>query len=144
YCFGTSLSTPTPGYSFADYSEPRGLETFEPCSIEDFAAYGRWFQKTNVAWVEANNVTKLARQSGGFAVSLADGERFLASDVVIATGLSYFAYVPPTLSLLPEPLVTHTSRITRFSDFKRRDVAVVGAGQSALEAAALLYEFGAR
>ena len=24
YCFGTNISTPRPGYSFADYSEPRG------------------------------------------------------------------------------------------------------------------------
>ena len=45
YCFGTNISTPTPGFSFADYSEPRGLETFEPCSIEDFANYGHWFQQ---------------------------------------------------------------------------------------------------
>ena len=38
YCFGANLSTPTPGFFFADYSEPRDLETFEPCSIGDFAA----------------------------------------------------------------------------------------------------------
>ena len=41
-------------------------------------------------------------------------------------------------------LVTHTSRITGFAEFKGRDVAVIGAGQSALEAAALLHEAGAR
>ena len=49
YCFGTNISTPTPGFSFADYSEPRGLETFEPCSIGDFAAYGHWFQQSERA-----------------------------------------------------------------------------------------------
>ena len=43
YCFGTNISTPARGFSFADYSAPRGLETFEPCSIGDFAAYGLWF-----------------------------------------------------------------------------------------------------
>ncbi len=144
YCFGTNISSPKPGYSFADYSEPRGLETFEPCTMADFAAYGRWFQKANVAWVETKNVVGLARQSGAFAVSLDDGERFLACDVVVATGLSYFAYIPPILSSLPAHLVTHTSRIDRFADFRGRDVAVLGGGQSALEAAALLYEVGAR
>jgi 2-polyprenyl-6-methoxyphenol hydroxylase-like FAD-dependent oxidoreductase len=50
YCFGTNISTPMPGFSFADYSEPRGLETFEPCSMGDFAAYGHWFQQRNVPW----------------------------------------------------------------------------------------------
>ena len=144
YCFGTNISTPTRGYSFADYSEPRGLETFEPCSIGDFADYGRWFQKTNVPWAEANDVAHLARQSGGFAVTLAGGERFRSSDVVIATGLSYFAHVPSPLSRLGAHLVTHTSRIKRFADFRGCDVAVIGGGQSALEAAALLHEFGAR
>jgi FAD-dependent urate hydroxylase len=53
YCFGANISTPRLGYSFADYSEPRGLETFEPCSIGDFSAYGKWFQQKNVPWVEA-------------------------------------------------------------------------------------------
>jgi len=38
YCFGTKISTPDPGFSFADYNRPHGLETFEPCSIRDFAA----------------------------------------------------------------------------------------------------------
>jgi cation diffusion facilitator CzcD-associated flavoprotein CzcO len=144
YCFGTSISSPRPGYSFADYSEPRGLETFEPCSMADFAAYGRWFQKANVAWVETKSVVGLAQQPGGFAVTLDDCERFLASEVVVATGLSYFAHVPPVLSSLPAHLVTHSSRVDRFADFRGRDVAVVGGGQSALEAAALLHEFGAR
>ena len=144
YCFGANISSPRPGYCFADYSEPRGLETFEPCAMADFADYGRWFQKANVAWVERKNVVGLARQAGAFAVTLDDGERFLASQVVVATGLSYFAYVPPALSSLPAHLVTHTSRIDRFADFGGRDVAVIGGGQSALEAAALLHEFGAR
>jgi hypothetical protein len=48
YCFGTNISTPPPGVTFADYSEPWGLETFEPCSMEDFAAYGHWFQKAGM------------------------------------------------------------------------------------------------
>jgi cation diffusion facilitator CzcD-associated flavoprotein CzcO len=144
YCFGTNISTPIPGYSFADYSQPRGLETFEPCSIGDFAAYGHWFQKKNVTWVEATDVALINPQPGGFLVTLDNGERFLATNIVIATGLSYFAHVPSFLSLLPPAHVTHTSRISRFAAFKAQDVAVVGAGQSALEAAALLHEFGAR
>ena len=54
FCFGTNISSPTRGSTFADYCIPRGLETFEPCSIRDFAAYGLWFQKKNVGWVEAS------------------------------------------------------------------------------------------
>jgi cation diffusion facilitator CzcD-associated flavoprotein CzcO len=144
YCFGTNISTPTKGYSFADYSRPRGLETFEPCSIGHFSAYGHWFQQRNVAWVEPVDVTTVARQANGFAVTLASEERFIASRVVIATGLACFDYMPPVLASLPLALATHTSGITSFAAYQGRDVAVIGAGQSALEAAALLHEAGAR
>lgn len=144
YCFGTNISTPTPGFSFANYSEPRGLETFEPCSIGDFANYGRWFQKRNVGWLERIDVAQIALLPDGLAVTLADGERFVATTVVIATGLSCFAALPRVLTSLPPSLVTHTSRIARFAAFEGRDIAVIGAGQSALEAAALLHEVGAR
>ncbi len=144
YCFGTNISTPTPGYSFADYSGPRGLETFEPCSMGDFAAYGLWFQQRNVPWVEAVEVSSVDRQTHGYAVTLAAGERLVADRVVIATGLAGLAYVPSEIASLPPALATHTSRITSFAAFRGREVAVIGAGQSALEAAALLYEAGAQ
>lgn len=144
YCFGTNLSAPTPGYMFADYNEPRGLESFEPCSMENFTAYGRWFQKNNVPWVEPYDVEHLDQRSDHFFLTLANGRRCKAACVVIATGLSGFKFLPTVLSELPSSLVTHTSCLTSFSAFKGRDVAVVGAGQSALEAAALLNEAGAR
>lgn len=144
FCFGTNLSTPAPGYSFADYNEPRGLETFEPCSIANFTEYGRWFQQHNVPWVEPVEVENVDRQADGFVISLSDGERFVAGRVVVATGLSGFAYVPPVLASLPPNLAVHTSGVKSFAAFTGRDVAVIGAGQSALEAAALLCEAGAR
>jgi FAD-dependent urate hydroxylase len=144
FCFGVNLSTPAVGYSFADYNVPRGLETFEPCSIANFTAYGRWFQQHNVPWVEPTEVEHVDQQSGGFAIHLSDGERFVADRVVIATGLSGFAYIPPVLASLPPALAVHSSRVTSFAAFKGCEVAVVGAGQSALEAAALLREAGAQ
>jgi FAD-dependent urate hydroxylase len=144
FCFGTNLSAPTPGFTFADYSAPRGLETFEPCPIGQFAAYGRWFQARNVPWVETTNVVNVERQAGVFAMTLDNGERCSAARLVVATGLSCFAYIPRLLRSFPPSLVLHTSGINRFSAFRGRDVAVIGGGQSALEAAALLHEFGAR
>jgi len=144
YCFGTNISAPMPGYTFANYNQPRGLETFEPCSMQNFAAYGRWFQQSVVPWVEDVDVERLDRQANRFVLSLADGSRCDADRVVIATGLSGFAYVPALLGRLPAALVVHTSDIRSFAAFEGRDVAIIGAGQSALEAAALLFEAGAR
>jgi FAD-dependent urate hydroxylase len=144
YCFGTNICAPYPGYSFADYNKPRGLETFEPCSMENFAAYGQWFQQKNVPYVEMVDVVAADRVADSFVLSLADGRRCTADRVVVATGLAGFAYVPPVLASLPKPLAIHTSEIASFADFRGLEVAVIGAGQSALEAAALLHESGAR
>jgi cation diffusion facilitator CzcD-associated flavoprotein CzcO len=144
FCFATNLSTPKPGFSFADYNRPRGLETFEPCSMGNFAAYGEWFQQANVPWVEPHDVTHLQREHAGFAITLTNGERVYADRAVLATGLAYFASSPSVLSALPSSVATHTSQISSFSIFEGKRVAIVGAGQSALEAAALLHEAGAR
>ena len=144
FCFGTDVATPACGFSFADYSRPRGLETFEPCSIKDFADYGLWFQQQHVDWVETIDVVKVDRHSEGFAITLENGELVFALRVVIATGLAGFANIPSQIAPLAPELVQHTSTIGRFADFRGRDVAVIGAGQSALEAAALLREAGAK
>lgn len=144
FCFGTNISTPTPGFTFADYNAPRGLETFEPCSIANFVEYGQWFQQTHVPWVEPVDVTGVERSADGFAVTLQNGEALGAGSVVVATGLAGYAEIPSVLAVLPSNLVTHTSKIDAFEDFKGRSVAVVGGGQSALEAAALLREAGAQ
>ena len=112
--------------------------------MEDFVAYGHWFQQKNVPWVEPSDAKHIAKVARGFDINLATGEHFEAEQVILATGLSCFAYVPPVFATLPRSLVTHTSMITTFSTFKGSNVAVIGGGQSALEAAALLLEAGAR
>lgn len=143
YCFGTNLSSPTPGFSFADFNVPRDLETFEPCSMANFAAYGRWFQEKMVPWVEPLDVAHVKLQGDGFALLLSNGEDLFADEVVVATGLASFANTPSVLAALPPSLVTHTADVDDFSSFAGRSLAVVGAGQSALEACALLREAGA-
>ncbi len=111
--------------------------------MANFANYGLWFQERRVPWVETDDVVDVQIETDGFRVTLKGGASFEASRVVVATGLSGFDVVPSSLSKLPSALLTHTSRIDNFRVFKRQKVAVVGAGQSALEAAALLLEVGA-
>lgn len=144
FCFGTNIATPTRDASFVDYSRLRGLETFEPCSIKDFSDYGLWFQQTHVDWLETVDIVKVDMDKDGFAIRLQDGELIRATRLVIATGLAGFSNIPPEVAALAPNLVHHTSAVDRFADFQGRDVAVVGAGQSSLEAAALLREAGAQ
>jgi hypothetical protein len=76
-------------------------------------------------------------------VTVADAGPVTARQVVIATGVQPYAAIPAELSGLPPDLVSHTGDHHRLDRFAGRRVAVVGAGQSALETAALLHEAGA-
>lgn len=143
YCFGTNLSSPHPGSTFADYNAPRGLETFEPCSIANFAEYGRWFQERHVDWIEPVDVVQVSRRGQGYVLALGNGDEFEASEVIVATGLANFAKMPHALRGLPGTVATHSAGVESFAAFQGLEVAVIGSGQSALEAAALLHEAGA-
>ena len=129
FCAGTSRD-------YADY----GL----PVSLETFLAYGDWFQRAEVPHLEEVMVADVSPAGEHFELTLADGSAALARRVVVATGVQHFAYLPSTLAELPPQLCTHSCTHPDLSVFAHRDVAVIGAGQSALESAALLHEAGAR
>ncbi len=88
-------------------------------------------------------VSDVARRAGGFDVSLADGQVVRAANVVVAAGVEHFARMPQMFGDLPEEVCTHASEHTDLGRFSGQRVAVIGAGQSALESAALLHESGA-
>jgi cation diffusion facilitator CzcD-associated flavoprotein CzcO len=75
-------------------------------------------------------------------VAFANAEPVTARQVIVATGVLPYQYLPAELAGLPADLVTHTAVHHDLDEFKGRRVAVVGAGQSALETAALLHEAG--
>jgi hypothetical protein len=142
--FATSLSVPEPGYSFPEFCRNRGLEDFEPCTMASFSSYGLWLQETFVPNVEEVEVTRIARGGEGYELTLSTGERVDARRAVVAVGLNHFVRQPPFSAGLPRELASHTSHHRDYGVFQGKDVAIVGAGQSAMEAAALLHESGAR
>ena len=114
-----------------------------PVPLENFVNYGQWFQSQLDLKVEEVLVTGMVKRADGFEVTLADGEQFVAGRVVVAIGVEHFAYVPGPISGLPASMCTHSSLLTDPAAFSGKEVVVVGAGQSALESAALLHETGA-
>ncbi len=123
------------GRDYADYGLPVPLETF--------VAYGEWFQRAAVPHLEELMVCTVTRTAEHYELSLSDGSVVPARTVVVATGVQHFPHVPGTLAALPTRVCTHTSAHDDLGVFAGREVAVVGAGQSALESAALLHESGA-
>jgi FAD-dependent urate hydroxylase len=150
----SSLSAPDPGHTLADFCKASGVRPLTGTQIvpgDLFVRYGEWFQQQVVPEVEPLMVQRLTQARGrGFALNLSDGSELSTDSVVMASGLNGFAYVPPELASAAGPdgprsdgLVSHSSQHRDLSVFAGRKVAVIGAGQSALESAALLHESGA-
>lgn len=142
--FATNVYTPDGRMGFVSYSRERGLETSEPCAIADFARYGIWVQQWLLPELEPANVTGLARVGSEFELTLENGESLRAHRVVIAVGVNHFARMPNELAHLPRRLASHTSHHSDYAPFAGKDVCIIGAGQSAFEAARLLLDAGAR
>jgi hypothetical protein len=144
FAFATSLVVPERGHTFPEWCRGQGLEDHEPCTMASFATYGLWIKDRFVPDLEPSAVTKVSSHGRGFEVTVATGERVRARRVAITTGLSYFANLPRELRDLPPELASHTFDHTDYSRFAGQEVAVIGAGASAVEAAALAHESGAR
>jgi len=115
-----------------------------PVSLDLFLKYADWFRRGTRQDPLEKALVALRRSGSGFELRFADGELATSRQVVLATGHLPYHVVPPELSELPEPLVTHSSRMREVPYYTGRSVTVVGAGQSALETAALLHEGGAQ
>ena len=143
----SSLSDPAGASTLRRYAELHDRPYADlglPVALDLFTDYGRWFQQREVPHLEERDVASLARAGTGFELGLSDGSTLLADRVVLATGMGAFAHVPEQLAGLPPTRITHTSAHDDMAPFAGQDVVVLGAGQSALEAAALLAEAGAR
>jgi FAD-dependent urate hydroxylase len=144
--YGSDMSSPQRGYDLAGYSQAErveGIERGEPLSIDRFLAYADWYIRQLVPDVIDATVTAINSVDGGFEVAFADAEPIAARKVVVATGVLPHSYLPAELSGLPSELVSHTADHHQFGRFKGRRLAIVGAGSSALETAALAHEAGA-
>jgi FAD-dependent urate hydroxylase len=143
--YASEIASPAGGYDVAAYSRSRDLEYVKrqvPLSLDQFLGYADWYADALVPGVRDVTVAEITRADSEFRIAFADAEPMVASQVVVATGVLPYAHLPSELSGLPSDLLSHTSSVPEPSLFRGRRVAIVGAGQSALEAAALLQEAG--
>ncbi|MFF7141336.1 FAD-dependent oxidoreductase [Streptomyces nodosus] len=151
----STIDAPQRGHTLVDYCDAAGIPRLvtdeDIVPVGTFLAYGEWFQQKLVPELERVRVVSVDRRpGGGFDLKLDSGELFAARAVVVATGLSGLAHLPPELATAaadgPTPLgpVSHSSQHHDLRRFSGKELLVVGAGQSALETAVLAAEAGAR
>jgi thioredoxin reductase len=134
---------PAARLSLDAYEGARGRSLPRPIPLEDFVEYGFWYQREAVPAIDGRRVERVQREAGGFELDLSGGGILRARQVVVATGLERFAWRPSEFQNVPSGLASHTADHRDLARFAGRNVAVLGAGQSAVESAALLAEAGA-
>ncbi|HVB61850.1 MAG TPA: NAD(P)-binding domain-containing protein [Ktedonobacteraceae bacterium] len=141
--WATNLSDPHKKYGFEQFFRISAYDRCYPVPIETFIDYALWFQKQAVPTIDTTYVSSIEEIGGQFSLLLEDGRTVLASAVIMALGLYYYANRPREYDHMPAELVTHSLAHNDFSRFAGKQVVVIGRGQSAVEYAALLHEVGA-
>jgi len=136
----SNIAAPQKHLSIAAYEKTIRRRIADPLPIEDFIAYGEWFQKQVAPQLDTRHVQNVSHDGIAFQLTLDDGEKVQAKSVVLALGIGLFFHRPEEFADIPRELAPHSSDISDFSQFRGRRVAVIGKGQSALEYAALLHE----
>jgi thioredoxin reductase len=144
--FASNLYDPQAKFTLKTYCAEHAIPYADigiPVAVEAFIAYGAEFQRRYVPNLENVQITSLKNSEGCFELTTAAGEIARARHVVVAAGIVNFAYLPPLLTSIPGPMISHSSQHSDLTGFKGRKVAVLGAGASAVDIAALLHQTGA-
>ena len=145
--FASNLWDPKRRFTLEKFCQARGIPyqpARQPLSLARFLDYAEWFRQSAVGDSRAVKASCIRRTAAGFSLDLCDGSSLEARQIVLATGHMPFRFMPPELEGLAEPLCMHSSAIRDVRRYAGRDISIVGAGQSALESAALLREAGAK
>ncbi|HMK97634.1 MAG TPA: FAD-dependent oxidoreductase [Acidimicrobiales bacterium] len=144
--YGSDVAAPRRGYALRDFCLASGIayvDRVEPVALSTFLAYADWYTKKLGPEVLGPLVATLNFSGSVYSLRLEDGSELSARRVVVATGTVPFAHIPAVLRALPPGMVSHSCDHRDPSALKGRRIAIIGAGQSALELGALAHEAGA-
>jgi hypothetical protein len=138
----SNLSDPAKKLTIDDFAstQPSGVPV--PIPLDTFVNYGLWFQQQALPELHHQKIKMVERDGSAFRVTSADGLSWASRRVIIAAGLTSFSKRQDVLTKLPPEFVTHASDQRDVQRFRGKRVIVIGAGQSALESAALIHEAG--
>lgn len=136
------IADPKQALTLDEYCRQNGNHVTKPIPLDRFVAYGQWYQRQASPDVDRRLIRSVETDPLGFKVAVVGGESFTSRRVVVATGISTFASRPSEFKGIPSALASHSSEHNDLGKFKGQRVVVIGAGQSALESAALFKEAG--
>lgn len=139
----SSLSDPDRAFTLEAYEAASKREPYAPVPLDTFVEYGRWFRHQLGSDLDQRTVLRVDQDRPDFRVTLQDGEEIRSKYVVIAAGIGPFKKKPPIFQNLSPQQAIHCYEGREVQQFAGKRVAVIGAGQSALESAALLHEANA-
>lgn len=140
----SSIADPESAFTLDAYEAASGIKPVAPVPLSTFVEYGRWFQSQLGSSLDTTQVAEVVRENSIFRLNLQNGASLTSRRVVVAAGIEPFQRKPPAFADLPSSQASHCYEGKRIADMAGKRVAVIGAGQSALESAALLHEGGAQ
>jgi len=140
----SNLSDPESAFTLGAYEAASGEKPTAPVPVKTFVEYGRWFQHQLGSSLEKTTVTDVSRKGSAFALTLESGAVVRSRRVVVAAGIGPFHRKPAPFLNLSSNQASHCYEGRKVSELATKRVAVIGAGQSALESAAILHEAGAQ
>jgi len=140
----SNIADPIREYSLEAYEKSAGIPPEAPLPLATFVDYGRWFRAKLGEVHDEREVASVSRDNAGFRIELKDGEVFHCRRVIVAGGIGPFQRIPAVFRSLPSAQASHCYQGCDVKSFRGKRVTVIGAGQSALESAALLQEAGAK
>ena len=132
------ISDPASKLTLDHFKADTGMQFEQPIPLQNFVQYGQWYQKKALPELQRKQVSKVEKNGTGFKVSLDDGSLLKARRVVVATGIAHFPWMPREFENKPKSHVTHTSDHNDLSQLRGKQIAIIGSGQSALDAARIL------
>ncbi len=140
----SNIADPTSDFTLEAYEAASGTAPAAPLPLETFVRYGQWFRQQLGSDLNTTSVKAVYPDGDSFRVVLENGESVVTRRVVVAAGVGPFASKPLQFQYLPAHQASHCYEGTPVSELARKRVVVIGAGQSALESAAILHEAGAQ
>jgi hypothetical protein len=139
----SSISDPAGAFTLEAYETASEIQPVAPLPLATFVDYGLWFRHQLDSDLDPRTVAQVNEDGAGFRLTLQDGEVIRVSSVIVAAGIGCFQRKPAQFANLLQNHVSHCYQGRKLQEFSGKRVAVIGAGQSALESAALLQESGA-